>query len=124
MRVVGTLAGILGVLFLGFAPFMLSNAVTDRNLVMILFAALPLVLAVYFLYVSYLVWFKLSPLAVRHICGALGFYSLTLVPKLLGSLRYTGWAAIIYFCCVVGVYLAYRIVTRRLSRLLFPDNAA
>ena len=124
MRVVGTLGGLLGLGMLCIAPLMLYRSVTERNPWMILLAAFPLALAGYFIYVAYLVWFRFSPIAVRHICGALGFYLLMLITKLFDPSRDSGtpWAAFAFLGCLVVVYFAYRVASDRLSRLLFPES--
>jgi hypothetical protein len=124
MRVVGTLAGLLGVGMLCITPFMLHHSITQRNPWMILLAVFPLALAAYFIYVAYLVWFRFSPLAVRHICGALGFYVLTLVTKLFDPARDSdaAWPAFAFLGCLVVVYFSYRVASDRLSRWLFPES--
>lgn len=125
MRVIGTLAGLLGLGMLGLAPFIFYHAIAEWNLWMILLAAFPLALAVYLVYVAYLVWFRFSPLAVRHICGALGFYGFTLLTPLFNpgpGGPDTAWSALAFLGCIVGVYLAYRVASNRLSRLLFPES--
>jgi hypothetical protein len=122
MRVVGTLAGLLGVAMLCFMPFMLFHSITERNPWMIVLAIFPLALALYFIYVAYLVWFRFSPLAMRHICGALGFYVLMLLTKLFDRDLDTTWAPSAFLGCLVIVYFAYRVASNRLSRWLFPES--
>jgi len=126
MRVIGTLAGLLGLGMLCVTPFMLYHSITERNAWMILLAVFPLALAAYFIYVAYLVWFRFSPLAVRHICGALGFCVLMLVTKLFDPSRDsdTPWAAFAFLGCLVAVYFAYRVASARLSRLLFSERVS
>ena len=91
---------------------------------MILLAIFPLALSVYFLYVSYLVWFRFSPLAVRHICGALGFYVLMVITKLFdpASNSHAAWPAFALLGSLIVVYFAYRVASDRLSRLLFRES--
>jgi len=124
IRILGTVAGLLGVGLLCFAPFVFYRSITEQNPVMIAFAVLPLALAAYFLYVAYLVWFRFSPLAVRHVCGALGFYALTLLTKLFDPMRDSGvpWRSCAFLGCLVAVFLAYRFASGRLSRWLFPES--
>lgn len=126
MRVAGTLAGLLGVGMLCFAPFMVYHSFTERNPWMIGFAIIPLAVAAYFVYVTYLVWFRFSPLAVRHICGAIGFYVLALITKLFDPVRDSGTplAALAFLGCLVVVSFAYRFASDRLSRWLFPESAS
>lgn len=124
LRVVGTLAGLLGLGMLCVTPFMVYHSITERNGWMILLAVFPLAVAIYFIYVAYLAWFRFSPLAVRHICGALGIYVLMLVTKLFDASRNseTPWTAFAFLGCLVAVYFAYRTASNRLSRLLFPET--
>lgn len=124
MRVVGNLAGLLGVGMLCSTPFQLHLSVTERNPWMIPLAAFPLALGAYFIYVAYLVWFRFSPHAVRHSCGALGFSLLTLTTKLCDPARDSGAAcpAFVVLGGLVAVSSAYRVASSRLSRFLFPES--
>jgi hypothetical protein len=125
MRVVGTLAGPSGLGMLCVTPFMLYHFITGRDLLMIVFAAFPLALAAYFSYVAYLVWFRFSPLAVRHICGTLGFLILVLATNLFDPSRHSAapCAAFAFLGSLVAAYFAYRVASNQLSQLLFPAGA-
>ena len=124
MRIVGTLGGLLGVGMLCVTPFVLYHSIAERDGWMILLAIFPVALSVYFLYVSYLVWFRFSPLAVRHICGALGFCLLAVITKFFNPARdsHAAWPAFVSLGSLIVVYLAYRVASDRLSRLLFPKS--
>ena len=61
----------------------LISGMQDAKWWMVTFSGFFIFLAGYFVYVGYLVWFKPSPLAVRHVCGLIGFYVLTLFMELL-----------------------------------------
>ncbi len=126
MRVVGTLAGLLGAGMLSIGPFILYHAYTERSPLMMVFAVFPLVFGVYFVYVGYLVWFKYSPLAVRHICGTVAFYVFVLVSKLFGAGREAepSWVTFAPLGCLFVVFFAYRLASARLSRWLFPESAS
>ena len=121
MRVVGTLAGLLGLGMLCITPFLIYHAVAEQMGGMIFFVVLPLPVAAYFIYAAYLVWFRFSPVAVRHVCGALGFYTLTLFPKAFEQFRDAEWMPFAFLGCLFAVYVAYRVVSRYLSRWLFPE---
>jgi hypothetical protein len=125
MRAIGILSGLLGLSMLCVAPFMLYHAITERNPSMtVLMVVFPLAFGLYFIYVAYLVWFKFSPLAVRHICGALGFYLLAPVAMLFDPSRDSGtpWTAFAFLGCLVVVYFTYRLASDRLNKLLFPQS--
>ena len=121
MRVVGTLAGLLGLGMLCILPFLIHHAIAEQMGWMILFAVFPLPVAAYFIYAAYLVWIRFSPVAVRHVCGALGFYTLTLFPKAFERFRDADWMPFAFFGCLVAVYLACCVVSHYLSRRLFPE---
>ena len=124
LRVIGTLGGLLGLGMLCVAPIMFFHSVGERNPWMILLAAFPLAMSAYLIYVGYLVWFRFSPLAVRHICGALGFYIITLVPKISDPSRdpSSPWGPFLFLACLVAVYFGYRSISGKLSRWLFPER--
>ena len=119
LRVVGTLAGMLGIGTLCIIPFLLNRAIIDRETWMILLAIIPLPFAAYFVFVAYLVWFKFSPCAVRHVCGAVGLYLLTQSVELFGRPDEM-WKSLAFLGCPVVVYVGYRVVSARLNRWLFP----
>ena len=123
MRVVGTLAGLLGLVMLPFG-FMFYHSITERNVWMILLPVCLQALAAYFIYVAYLVWFRFSPLAVRHICGTLALYVLALVTKLFDSFFDLGmpWEGFASLGCFVAAYVAYDVASVRLSRWLFSER--
>jgi hypothetical protein len=126
MRVAGTLAGLVGLCFLPAMLVGLYHSITEPYPLMILVAAFALAISAYLMYVAYLVWFRFSPLAVRHVCGALGFYVLTLVPRLLDLSRNPDrpWMGFALLGSFVAVYIAYRFASHRLSRLLFPESSS
>jgi len=126
MRVVGTLFGLLGVGMLCITSLLLYYSITEWDDWMIPLTIFPLAISFYFIYVAYLVWFNFSPLAVRHICGALGLYLLTLVPKLFKPLddAEAAWPAFAFFGCLVIVYSGLRVASSRLSRWLFPKSVS
>jgi catechol 2,3-dioxygenase-like lactoylglutathione lyase family enzyme len=127
MRVIGTLAGLLGIGSLFFTPFVLHQLMVPQSPLTILFslyfAFFSLAVDAYFIYAAYLVWFRFSPLAVRHMCGLLGFSALVLVAKLADPLHHphTPWAPLISLAGLGAVYFGYRAASNRLSRFLFPQ---
>src|SRR3954471_6572306 len=126
MRVLGTLGGVLGVVGLCITAFVLYHSATERNAGLVVAALIPLAFSAYFLYVSYLIWFKFSPLTVKHICGGIGFCVLALVSKLIEPARHShgAWPIYAYLGSLIVLYLAYRVASDRLSPSLFPENTA
>jgi hypothetical protein len=126
MRVAGALAGVSGVVMLCFGLSPLYHSVTEQDPWMIGLAALLLALPVYLVYVAYLVWFRFSPLAVRHICGTLAFLMLGLVTTLFDPTRDSGtpWRSLAFLGCLLAALMGYRIASERLSRWLFPQSAS
>src|SRR4051812_1770821 len=106
MRIVATLAGVFGVITLCIAPFTLYYSIMRGDAWMIFFAALPLMLGAYGIYLAYVVWFRFSPLAVRHICGALGFCVIIFITRLLDPVRHSSaaWPAFASLGCLIVVY--------------------
>jgi hypothetical protein len=89
------------------------------------FALLPTVFAAYFVYAAYLVWFRLSPLAIQHVCGTLAFVAYVLITSFFsadesGALE-NEWRGAIYLGTLVVVYIVYRITHVRLGRWLCPS---
>ena len=125
VRVVGTLAGLPGLGLLFIALLMLYLGIPDRDAERISIGGFLLAFAAYFLHTAYLAWFRFSPLAVRRVCGALCIYGMTFVTeKLLDVTVHSDafWPAFAFLGCVVAVYIAYRFVSNRLRRLLFPES--
>jgi nitrate/nitrite transporter NarK len=91
---------------------------------MIFFAVFALALAVYCIYVAYLVWFRFSPLAVRHICGAVGVYILTLLWDVFKRSRDADWMPFAFLGSFFVIYIVYRVASHRLSRWLFPETSS
>lgn len=125
IRVAGTLIGLLGVGMLWFSSFLIYHSFTEQDPWMIALAVFPCALTAYFLYVMYLVWFRFSQLAVRYLCGALGFYVFTIVVGVFDITHGpdTVWKALAFFGCAVVIYCAYRLATVYLGRWLFRESA-
>jgi hypothetical protein len=124
VRIAGTLAGLCGFSLFSAMLMGLYSSITEPNSGMIFFAAFALAFSAYLMYVAYLVWFRFSPRAVRHVCGAIGVYVLSLVPRLLDLSRHGDqpWIEFAFLGSFVAVYIAYRVASHRLSRLLFPET--
>src|SRR5258708_2723708 len=127
VRIIGTVAGLFGLLFLIELAFMIRSKL--EWLVILLSLAWFVPLGAYLLYVTYLVWRQFSPLAVQHVSfvltlilfGSLIRYLLpTRQPPLeLGSvLLHLGRFAI----SILGAYLFYRACCFGALRVLFPPE--
>jgi hypothetical protein len=91
---------------------------------MIPFILLVPLLAAYFIYAAYLVWFRFSAVAVRHVCGVLAFYGLTFVSAAFEQSPDADWMPFAFLGSLLAAYLAYRVVSHYLSRWLFPTAAS
>ena len=122
IRVLGSLIGLFGVSMLGFSAFLfLPKSIMSGNVFSIAFAVICVLLGVYFTRVGYLVWFRWSPLAVRHVIGTLAFL---LIGKLSPSHPHgtgsPGWWALWWFAGFLVIYFLYQSAVAYCSRLLFP----
>jgi hypothetical protein len=126
MRIAGTLAGLMGFCLFSAMLVGLYSSITERDLRMVPFAVFSLAISAYLMYAAYLVWFRFSPLAVRHVCGALGFCVLMLLMQLPDWSRIPDqpWMEFAFLGSFVAVYIAYRLASNRLSRLLFPESSS
>jgi hypothetical protein len=91
--------------------FFFYHSITDGPFWMTLIWLFPLAISLYLIYAAYLVWFRFSPLAVRYICGALGFGMFLLIGGLFEPARDSDatWPAFVFLAGVVVVYYAYRL---------------
>lgn len=127
IRMIGTLTGLLGLSCLLFlVPMFCRQGLSIAKLWMLPIHLFPLIVAFYFLYVAYLVWFKFSPLAVRHVIGLVGFCLLMLFPSLYfsgtASYKHASWHSFAFVGWFIVIYFVYRVVNYRLNRWLFPES--
>src|SRR5678816_1236304 len=87
LRVLGSLAAVLGLSMLGFSLVFLSPITSMKPdlAFSIVVGAIQILLGIYLSYVGCLVWFRLSPHAVRHVLGTLAF----MLFATLGAVSYT-----------------------------------
>jgi hypothetical protein len=122
VRGIGSLAALLGVGMLCVTPFLIAHTLRDQtNRWWLALLLLLLAIAAYLVYVGYLVWFRFSPRAVRHVCGAVGFYLLTQCVELFGRSDEL-WTSFAFLGGLIVVYFGYRFTSSRLSRWLFPPS--
>lgn len=122
VRAIGTLAAAVGGLALSIQ--LLLGDLFVRNVILIISNLLILLIAVWLLWIGYVVWFRLSPLGIQQAFGAVGA-STILVPMVLTPLddrHNAAWyflAFVIWFAFVVA---AYPLVSRYVIRILFPEK--
>ena len=120
VRGIGTLAALLGIGILCATPFLVAHILRDQaNRWRLAFLLLPVAIANYLVYVGYLVWFRFSPRAIRHVCGAVGFYLLGQSVEVFGRSNEM-LTSFVFLGCLVLVYFGYRFASSRLSSWLFP----
>ena len=124
LRASAALAAAVGIGSLASSCYFLFKSIVGRDLLMGIMGVLSLGLSVYLGYVAFLVWFRFSPPAVRHICGFLAFSLLPITTEFLNPLNETDTAlsSILSLGVLVAVYFAYRFASVRLIRLLFDNS--
>lgn len=124
VKLIGSLSGLLGFGMLCVDLFFLVGVFKAATWWMVPIAMFSFGIAAYLLYVAFLVWFRFSPLAVRHVCGALGFYALSLATNCLNPERLasTPWISFAWLGCLIAVYFGYKAASRWLSRRIFTEN--
>ena len=127
VRLLGTIEGLFGAFALLPAFGMLWSAVWKGQVYWLAFVGFPLAVAAYGLYVGYLVWFRLTPLAVQHVCGTVGFLILILMNRwfepLSSPVQHTPtWLPFAWLGALWAIYLLYRFAADRLSRALFAPG--
>ncbi len=108
---------------LGFGVFLFLPAfITSGGAFGIAFAVFGILLGVYFTRVGYLVWFRWSPLAVRHVIGTLAFLLLGQLVRFVHP-HATGlpdWSVFWPLAAFLAIYFLYQFAVARCLRLLFP----
>lgn len=132
VRIVGTVVGLYGAMMLCVGLLMAGTVFRqagEHRVAGLAFGGIMLAVAVYALYVGWLAWFRLSPLAVRHVCGVLGFLVLMVPSHFMrpAMLQHDHdrdmWIPLAYFGSLLLVLFLYRLASERLSRLLFSADA-
>lgn len=122
VRAIGTLAVAVGGLGVC-VQFFLGDLIVG-DVLSIMFNLLILLIAVWLLWIGYIVWFRLSPLGIQQAFGALGASAILTIMMLtpLDDRRNAVWyflAFVIWFAFVVA---AYPLVSRYFIRILFPEK--
>ena len=138
LRTAGTLIGFtggamsFGLLFGIAAGFHDKLTKLDQDVWMLGFVLLIAIFAaamgLWALRVAYLIWFRFSPKAVRYVCGTLAFGAAIHRWHPLERdtpIDFHGapilWQPIAGCLCLIALYYGYRIATRYLNRLFFPE---
>lgn len=122
LRTIGTLFGLLGIAMLCIGLFLLPGLLRSSSpdwLVLSLVLIPTLFFSVYFVCTFYLVWFRFSPTAVRHACGALGLLAFTQLSRWLHLSVDDPRMPLIFLGSLLGICLACLVASRLLNRLLF-----
>lgn len=124
LRILGAIAGLFGLPMVVTMACVLYSSIRDGDLGLTLFVAFGGALDAYLIYVGYLLWFRFSPLAVRHICGILAFGLLCGTPRAFESNRdiEAWWQSFVFLAWAGSIFLAYHFGSRRLNRWLFPEG--
>lgn len=120
VRLAGTVAGLYGVGLLCITPLILYRF-ADRTPWLVSFSAIPFALAVYFIFVAYLAWYRYSPFAVRHVVTAYAFFVTILVVIGLFENAFRShpvFSVLSFFCSLFIVYAVCRVVCHRFGQSL------
>lgn len=117
VRILGTLLGLIGCSLIWYAQYLWPQQGDEHGLFMKLATGSGILFAIYFFYIAYLVWWKYSPLAVRHLVAVLTLYLWTKIPTTEDRTPASG---LIILGSFAAMYVAYRLASYYLNRLLFP----
>jgi len=121
--VVGTLAGLFG-LFMLLLPILLILLVPKELASCLVLIPLALPVSGFCLWVAYLVWFRFSPLAVRHVCYLIGFSPYFTVMNRFqtpAELHAHPWLPVVFLAGLAGIYYLCRMIGNYLSLFIFPE---
>jgi len=124
LRLIGTLGGILGIAILWIAAVLFFGSFRELGWTIIL-VIFPALLGAYFIYVTYLVWFRFSPRAIRHICIGLGLYLFSVCSQVLGLTREKNhwWVGVAAIGCIIALFFLCRTASRWLNKVVFAADA-
>jgi hypothetical protein len=123
-RIIGALSGILGLCSLVFMPFVFSQAKERGDALVFLMLLFPLLVGLYQIYFCYLMWRKLSPIAIRHFFGMIGFFIMVFAMKFIDfkPKESMSWMPLSYIGLLIVIYYGYRALSNRVSKALFPET--
>ncbi len=122
LRTIATLAALLGVgSIYGLTNFVLAKDIDLSTSAKIAIAVPGIIFAVYFIWIAYLIWFRLSPLAIQQVCGLLGFVLLVTFNNLFAPSKAPNglYWALAFLGLLVVVLVGYRILGRYLCKIVF-----
>jgi hypothetical protein len=123
-RIIGTLSGIIGLFTLVFTPFMFFHAKEGGNALVFAMLLFPLLIGLYEIYFCYLMWRKLSPVAIKHFFGMIGFFIIVFAMKFIDMKpkETISWMPFAYIGLLIVIYYGYRALSNRVSKALFPET--
>lgn len=123
LRIIGTFAGVYGLLTLVFTPFLFFHAKQSGITLMSMFLLFPILIGTYAIYFCYLTWRKLSPSAIRHFFGVIGFFIIITVMKYMdmSPKKDLSWEPFAYIGLLIAIYYGYRWLSNRVTKSLFPE---
>jgi len=120
IRLVGSISGVvgLGMFYVSLMLFARGSVNTPK----VIFSIILALFGAYFLWVCFCVWFRFSPIAVRHVCGLLGYFLLGEFVHVFyaGKGHAQPWVPFVFFGLLAFIFWSYRVLGRYLNRILFP----
>jgi len=116
MQVFGSMLGLLGVSVISGG---LVTVAKDTSLSAIVSAIISMILGAFFARGAYLVWFRWSPLALRHVVGDFVFFITLFCTFWLPSYMPTGLGPYPAICSLPVCYVGYRMISSGLNRRAF-----
>ena len=123
VRFLGTLSGLLGAASIALAAMMLAAPNEVGSEFTLLFVVPTALFGAYQLFICYLLWRKLSPLAIRHLFGIVGFYLMSSCLKyvVLTPKTTSAWRPFLLIGLVLLIYYCYRALSKRIFKSLFSE---
>ena len=124
LRIVGTISGIVGVATIAFSIAICLRPGIRESFFVVPMAAFTALIGAYEIYFCYLTWRRLSPKAIRHFFGLIGFFIFASLLKYVDMTpRATlEWKPFIILGFVIIFYYGYRALSNRVSQALFPEK--
>ena len=124
VRVLGTIFGLFGLFAAWMAVELVFYLPWEASRWMWLISGCVLAIGAISMYISYIVWYQLTPAVVRGVCGLFALY-LWGVPVQILDPAHTGhvpFAFLVLLGWPVALYFIYRFGTNWLNRQLFSSD--
>jgi hypothetical protein len=123
VRVLGTLSGLFGAASIALAAMMCANPGETGSEFSLLFVVPMALFGVYQLFICYLMWRKLSPLAIGNLFGIVGFYLVVVAQNVVLAPKTTSaWRPFLLIGLILLVFYSYRALRSRLFKALFSET--